>query len=448
MSTRARAILFFIFLFGFLIAAPLVVLYTAGFRYNVTSGRFTQTGVLSLGSTPKGATIYIDDERRRERTPAVLQNILPGTHRVRLEKDGYTAWEKTLSVAARQTTFATKVALFLNREAASVVEADATAFAIEKDDQLAAYTKTEGSWTELWAFDGDDGSFELLSRIPDASDARPQVRVAWSSGGDYVSLSVATDGASQDWSLIRTDDGTRLTLNDLVPEATSGVWDAEREGRFWASTPTGLTSIDLPRMQMDTIPEASAAVTTGWDTVFVQNNGERTIVARKAGDLSEPIAYLPLGTYTFHAAPDGLLLLADAGRRHLYLLDAHSSSQPILLSAQAIHWQWHPDNARLLYSDGFDLHVYDVTMHTDETLTRVSNEILDLAWYPTADAVLFAQTGTLSAIELDQRDGRQTTTLLEASDLRGLWVDPSGRNAYVFATVDGVAGLWRRQLQR
>ena len=80
--------MFLVFLAGFFIAAPLVVLYTAGYRYNFGTGRIVQTGVLSIDSTPKGAAIFLDGDRLRPSSPALLKNVLPGDHRVRVEKDG------------------------------------------------------------------------------------------------------------------------------------------------------------------------------------------------------------------------------------------------------------------------------------------------------------------------------------------------------------------------
>ncbi len=110
-----RHILFFAFVVGFLITAPLVVLYTAGYRYHVDTGKIVQTGILNVRSVPKGAMIYIDEILQEDQTPAVIGNVLPGTHRVRVEKEGYSSWEKTLDVYSRQSTLVSQVVLFLDQ---------------------------------------------------------------------------------------------------------------------------------------------------------------------------------------------------------------------------------------------------------------------------------------------------------------------------------------------
>lgn len=108
-----RHILFFLFAAGFLISAPLVVLYTAGYRYHFDSGKIVQTGVLNVTSIPKGATVFIDGQIQNERTPAVVSNVIPGPHVVSVTKDNYTSWEKTLEVSSKQSTFASQIVLFL-----------------------------------------------------------------------------------------------------------------------------------------------------------------------------------------------------------------------------------------------------------------------------------------------------------------------------------------------
>jgi len=54
---KHRRYIFLLFLLSFFILAPLIVLYTAGYRYNITTGTVLRTGILSAASTPKGAAV-------------------------------------------------------------------------------------------------------------------------------------------------------------------------------------------------------------------------------------------------------------------------------------------------------------------------------------------------------------------------------------------------------
>lgn len=110
-----RHMLFFVFVAGFLITAPVVVLYTAGYRYHVGTGKIVQTGILNMRSIPKGAMIFIDDVLQNDHTPAVIGNVIPGSHEVRVEKPEYSSWKKTLDVYSKQSTLVSQIVLFLNQ---------------------------------------------------------------------------------------------------------------------------------------------------------------------------------------------------------------------------------------------------------------------------------------------------------------------------------------------
>ncbi|MFH1404761.1 MAG: PEGA domain-containing protein [Patescibacteria group bacterium] len=117
MKIKAKQIFFPFFIFVFLVTAPLVVLYTAGYRYSTSLGMVVQTGILSIESLPKGATIVIDSKIQNEKTPAILDNIVPGEHLIKIVKDGYLSWEDNIEVNSRQTTFIKNAVLFSNAPA-------------------------------------------------------------------------------------------------------------------------------------------------------------------------------------------------------------------------------------------------------------------------------------------------------------------------------------------
>jgi hypothetical protein len=64
---------------------------------NVTVNLDRMAGTLAISSTPAGATIYLNGERRTERTPAMIR--LPvGNYRVRLELADRPPYEETVEV--------------------------------------------------------------------------------------------------------------------------------------------------------------------------------------------------------------------------------------------------------------------------------------------------------------------------------------------------------------
>jgi len=58
-----RRAIYITFILGFLITAPILVLYTAGYRYNFKKSTVQKVGSISVKPSPSEADIYLDDKR-------------------------------------------------------------------------------------------------------------------------------------------------------------------------------------------------------------------------------------------------------------------------------------------------------------------------------------------------------------------------------------------------
>lgn len=59
-----------------------------------------KTSVLLVDSRPPGAAVYLDDQAAWKRTPARLEGLAPGRHRLRLELEGYRSWSRLVELDA------------------------------------------------------------------------------------------------------------------------------------------------------------------------------------------------------------------------------------------------------------------------------------------------------------------------------------------------------------
>jgi PEGA domain len=157
----------------FLILAPIVILYTAGFRYNSKKQRVEKVGIIFVRSRPSGADIYLDGKKRSETTPARLRNLLPGDYDVKISKNGYSDWEKTLPVGSELTTFAESVALFKNADPEEINSTPTKALnatelnTLNRVDQKSFSAKNETARTdgfEIWIDDGN-GGHDTITRL-------------------------------------------------------------------------------------------------------------------------------------------------------------------------------------------------------------------------------------------------------------------------------------------
>ncbi len=116
-----RAIMIFLIIV-FLVSAPLIILYTAGYRYDFATKQVRQTGVISIDVEPTDARVYINDIRIKKEIPIRLTNRAPGTYKLKIEKDNYLPWEKDIIVNSKQTTFVKNIKLYKKTEPKLLLE--------------------------------------------------------------------------------------------------------------------------------------------------------------------------------------------------------------------------------------------------------------------------------------------------------------------------------------
>ncbi len=108
MTRAKRRIIFYTLTLIFLIAGPLLVAYSLGYVYDFSTASLEQTGgVFVKAETPRLA-VFFDNTFVRETSlltgSAFLTDIREGTHLVRLEKQDFHPWSKTVSVEPATVT--------------------------------------------------------------------------------------------------------------------------------------------------------------------------------------------------------------------------------------------------------------------------------------------------------------------------------------------------------
>lgn len=100
---RTPRLLIVILVITFLISATFLTIKIAkGYRPNLKQKNLQSTGLLLVNSTPKGATVFINDKLTTATDDT--QNLPPGEYQVKIAKDGYTPWEKTLILQSELVT--------------------------------------------------------------------------------------------------------------------------------------------------------------------------------------------------------------------------------------------------------------------------------------------------------------------------------------------------------
>ena len=114
-------------------------MYSQGYRFDVKKFQFVETGGLYIKTFPEEAHLYINDEYINKTSfftrDILVQNLLPDSYNIRIEKDGYHLWEKNLEIESKKVTEAKYIILFDEKNIFNNIENDISSF-YPNDNQI------------------------------------------------------------------------------------------------------------------------------------------------------------------------------------------------------------------------------------------------------------------------------------------------------------------------
>jgi hypothetical protein len=116
MDKKVKNILILIFVVIFLIATPLIIIYSQGYRFDFESKKFVKTGGFYFKTHPTSCEVYLDGKLNKKTDflfgAAFIKDLLPKKYDVKIKKAGFFPWEKTLEVKEGFVTEAKSIILF------------------------------------------------------------------------------------------------------------------------------------------------------------------------------------------------------------------------------------------------------------------------------------------------------------------------------------------------
>lgn len=398
---------------------------------------------MTISSIPKNASIFLDNVQSKKRTPAVIDNLFPGQTTVRIEKQGYSTWEKNLQIESGISVFIANATLFLIGTPEPFAKYTNILTASQLDENTIAYLTKEQSEIHLRIHNNTNVDDQSIWKKPFIVNAT--YSLLWSPDGQYILIEEKT--TVKKYILIHPTDASIVTLP--FKNSSTLWWDIGSPHELYAQTQKGINvfGIDIhPRLQKNI--KAETVRHQNGRLVVVQSQDQSIISYVNDVGVSSIIAYLPLGSYQFVPSPSWEFLLNDPKQHRLILIDP-TQKNPILLQEDVLFWQWSQDNDRLLISNGHDARIFSVGSKNMETITRFSEPITKLMWYPTENLIIYSQSNSIKVLELDRRDKRNETTLVDGYTISDFWMDKEGLILTFLGKKDSEpTGLFKRILQK
>jgi hypothetical protein len=110
--TWKRRAIWLCFVAAFCILAPTIILSTAGYQFDIATGRIIETGVLSIETNPKNAQITLAGIDLKETSPVRLSSRKPGAYPIHIAAQGYHPFSKTIVIERNKTTYLSDIELY------------------------------------------------------------------------------------------------------------------------------------------------------------------------------------------------------------------------------------------------------------------------------------------------------------------------------------------------
>jgi len=248
---------------GYLVLAVFVavitvvlVAYGKDYSYDFATHRIIQKGHIILSSLPSGVEVFEGNRDLKKKTPYQAAYKV-GAHTIRLVKDGYVAWQKTLLVEAGQVSLARYVIMMPKDLHPSAWDAkpQIVAQSISKDHRHLAYI-TGGSDPALYTLDtGDPKPVKLYTPKVATPTVGAEVlqNVTWSDDASHLLVVSVVDGQPVH-KLLPAGGGDPVNLTDQYRFNLSGMQFSGSNWRqlYWIS-PDGLRRLDTDSQSVSAV---------------------------------------------------------------------------------------------------------------------------------------------------------------------------------------------------
>lgn len=444
MKRSVRTFLFLLFVFFFLVTAPIIIAYSQGYRVDWTNKALVQTGALSLEPRPAPVELLLDDTFEK-RSNFVFQNIfagnlIPRTYHVTIRKEGYYPWRKNLSVAPRLVTEAKNIVLFPLSPPIRELAFHVTTFFLSPTLQSLAVVRAPDEQQVDIIPREEAGAISALRISRDFPDFRI-THIKWNKNATRLLLALESKNSKKEtrWTLLdmRTNN-PRIVDLPAIPSAqvTQPRWNPQNPSEIlFIARNTRSKDTSSPLFFYNTDTE-KLSPSLAHDVLFYTIQGNKILYIssqllslnsfdRASGEIQQ-LSYYPLLHIEKDSAATFLDLAQPAIRANgaVYIFDSKTKIfQKIADNITGVRTS--SDARKLLILKKNSLHVYWLQdTHTQpfrntgeqEEVWFGASPLVDAVWVGKNDEhLIFANGDSIYVTELDRRDTRNTQKLVAKS---------------------------------
>ncbi|MBI4091511.1 PEGA domain-containing protein, partial [candidate division WWE3 bacterium] len=268
-----------------------VYLYSTGYRVDVKKREVTSTGMIAIKSIPDGAQVYLEGLLTTA-TNGTITSVTPGTHHLKVVKNGFVSWEKEVEVFEQLVTDITAVLISKTPRLEPLTSEGARSPVTSPSLTKIAYFTKDGTSPGVWIFPlGTNFQVNLFKSTPDVV-LKDTARIIYSNGEQI------------EWSpdereiMVKMNEKSYFLVN-FQTKVTESTSSAEPTRRRWGNEVLKKREIFLASLglskEMQEIALDSETIWSPDEKKFLYKVQEDGMIHYKVEDLEKP---LPVGEKT------------------------------------------------------------------------------------------------------------------------------------------------------
>lgn len=385
-----------------LLVALGAIFYARGFKPNFKKGSIDRTGLIVATSTPTGANVFLDG-RLTSATNTNIAYLEPRTYKVRIEKDGYTTWEKDVDIREDLATEINALLLPLAPEIKPLTTTGSTNPTLSPDGSKIVY-----------AVPGERGGLYLLPMDNSPFPFRQNTKLLAKNvpGADYSKSR-----------FIWNPDSKELIARFEDENGPSGLSPRFGEAGGEAGTASANLLVDSEKSDQTAkdVTGSLAATLTSWQQILDERAKTSALLAPdsvKDATAEAKAVNSPQLTVNSQKNPSTKKTV---------------NREPLTINYYPSGLMFSPDEEKILYKNWEGKNkIYDLKLKRDYTLPDVA-DLINISWFPDSKHLVVAQKDLISVIEAD---GNNKMTIYTGKFVNGfVFAHPSGTRLIILTTL-------------
>lgn len=447
MTKKKRTLLFLACVISFLIIAPIIVLYSQGYRFDLKNRTMTKTGAFYVKALPKNCDVSINGKLVSKTDflfgTDLIENLIPATYLIEVKKQGYIPWQKNLKIKAMMTTEAKNIILFPQNLNLQIKTSNVSRiFPAPSNEKLILEKKGSQGWY-LTSFDFKSNLEQTLISEKDFDKKKigsTLLNLTWSADSEKVIADISI-GETEKFFLLEVEN--KISLLSLDPLGyfekisfqtnDSSKFFVLKNGSLYSGDFTSLKTIKLTDKIIDFAVADSKLYVLNSSGFVMEIDNFTNFPGQKLS--SEPLTIIPETPYELKIEQRYLFLKHG---NQLSWFDEKNNNF-IEIAKDATDLAVSQDNGKLVYLNNTEISVYFFKEKIEQIeerepnqnmlLARFSEKIGQVFWLNN-DYLLFSVGNKLKVAEIDNRDQANIIDLAEI-DSPQVYFNKDSKNASV-----------------